>query len=186
MEKLFSFVSVEQHFASVFRFSCCLSFSSCGTHIPTFWIFHIAFKRMETTSRIKFNCCLWASSSPNSASFTLRFLRQNRRIWFFFKPLKALWFTNSMLTVTSTSIRCRSSFLQIVPNKSLASAVSRRKIRHVHRRESFWLIVFARRDDEKRHWGLRYMKCPRRLLGWRQIPWLNDLVMKGSEPTKTN
>ncbi|KYN22383.1 ABC transporter G family member 23 [Trachymyrmex cornetzi] len=39
----------------VFRFSCCLSFSSCGTHFPIFWIFPMDFKRMETDSHVKFN-----------------------------------------------------------------------------------------------------------------------------------
>ena len=47
VEKWLSFVAstISQ---VVFRFSCCLSFSSCGTHFPTFWIFPMAFKRMET------------------------------------------------------------------------------------------------------------------------------------------
>ena len=60
----------------VFRFSCCLSFGSCGTHFPTFWIFPMAFKRMETASRVTFNwsasCyCVWASSSSNNACNSL-------------------------------------------------------------------------------------------------------------------
>ena len=39
----------------IFRFSCCLSFSSCGTHFPIFWIFPMDFKCMEMTCRVTFN-----------------------------------------------------------------------------------------------------------------------------------
>ena len=93
VEKWLSFVAstISQ---VVFRFSCCLSFSSCGTHFPTFWIFPMAFKRMETVFRVMFNwsascCCVWALSSSNNACNSLS--------WNFFGGLPRSSFLTSKL-----------------------------------------------------------------------------------------
>ena len=87
---------------------------------------------METASRVTFNwsascCCVWASSSSNDACNSLfrnffgglprsSFLASKIAASEFFKPLKALWFTKRMLTVSfdKHSMRFCSSFLHMV------------------------------------------------------------------------
>jgi len=131
----------------VFRFSCCLSFSSCGTHFPIYWIFPMDFKRMETVSRVTFNWLLLSLSIILIQQF-LQFCLQTFSVVFFvshvkiaafefFKSLTALWFTKSMLTVSfdKHSMRFCSSFLQMVTENQCCPqiVISRHKIRHVQR-----------------------------------------------------
>jgi len=39
------------------RLSICLLFNSCGTYLPTFWIFPISRRRLETACWLTLNCC---------------------------------------------------------------------------------------------------------------------------------
>ena len=53
------------------RLSICLSFNSCGTHLPTFWIFLISRRRLETACWLTLNCsascfCVCESSSSSN------------------------------------------------------------------------------------------------------------------------
>ena len=51
------------------RLSICLSFNSCGTHLPTFWIFPISRRRLETACWLTLNCsasCFCESSSSSN------------------------------------------------------------------------------------------------------------------------
>lgn len=74
----------------VFGFSCCLSFSSCKTYFPPFWIIPMAFKRMETAFCLTLNwsassCWIWISSSSNKACKWLssNFLLMSHALRFF-------------------------------------------------------------------------------------------------------
>ena len=63
-------------------------------NFPIFWIFPMAFKRMETASRFTFNwstsyCCVWASFSSNNACNSLS--------WNFFGGLPRSSFLTSKL-----------------------------------------------------------------------------------------
>lgn len=99
----------------VFRFSCFLSFSSCGTHFTIFWIFPLAFKRIETASRVTFN---W-SSSDNTCKSVFKIVRGGLSR-FSYLPSKSplLNFLNhskhcglprACSPYSSTSIRCDSA-----------------------------------------------------------------------------
>jgi len=96
------------------------------------------FKRMEMASRVTFNwfasCCwVWASSSNNACnSLSSNFFGDFRSHVFvshvkiatfeFFKPLKALWFTKSMLTVNFDKHSILQQFSSNSNRKSMLSA----------------------------------------------------------------
>ena len=153
-----TFVPSEKHFV-IFRFSSCLSFMwnsfshflylSHGfqTYGDSFSC-HIQLIRelLLNWSVILIQQCLqfavfkffrWFSTEKNLFSFFVSHIKI--ATFEFFKPLKALWFTKSMLTVSfdKHSMRFCSSFFQMVTEnqccpQSLA-VVSRHKIRHVQR-----------------------------------------------------
>ena len=57
------------------RLSICLSFNSCGTHLPTFWIFPISRRWLETacwwlTLNCSASCFCESSSSSNACNST--------------------------------------------------------------------------------------------------------------------
>ena len=74
MQEWLSPVSVEQNF-TCFCLSICLSFNSCGTHLPTFRIFPISRRRLKTACWLTLNCSasrllklfLYLSSSSSNA-----------------------------------------------------------------------------------------------------------------------
>jgi len=77
MQEWFSSVSFEQNFTCVFAPLICLSFNSCGTHLPTFWIFPISRRRLEIAWWLTLNCsasyfCVCKSSSAMLAIPRLR------------------------------------------------------------------------------------------------------------------
>ena len=58
------------------RFSICLSYNSCGTHLLVFWIFLISSNWLEKACWLTFNCsasyfCVCESSSSNNAFYSI-------------------------------------------------------------------------------------------------------------------
>ena len=84
----------------------------------------------------QFRQVLTAHNKSRSTFHVLRSSRQNCHLWIF-KPLKALWFTKSILTVSFDKhlMRFCSSFLQMVTENQCCPqiVVSRHKIRPVQR-----------------------------------------------------
>ena len=158
MEKWFSFLPGDhQNLQVFFGFSCSLSFSSCETHFPTFWIFPMTFKHMVTPSRVTFNwsascCCVWPSSSTNNAynsassnSFSglprSSFLTSNSPLLNFLNHSKPC----DLPRACHRNLRqafC-SSFLQMITENLCCPriVVFRHKFPHVHRYEKYVFVL---------------------------------------------
>ena len=79
--KTIPFVPSEKMSRVFLRFFFSLSFNSCGTHLPVFWMFSVSCSRSKATSRLTPNCsatcfCVYESSlscnACNSTSWNYR------------------------------------------------------------------------------------------------------------------
>ena len=65
------------------RFSICLSFSSCGTHLPLFWTFPISRSRLETVGWLTSNCSAICFLFANHVRPTMLAISHLRIFWQF-------------------------------------------------------------------------------------------------------
>ena len=154
MEKWLSFISGEQHFASGFSIFL-LSFIQFMWNSFSHFLLDLShgfqtygdgfschiqliYELLLSLSVILIQQCLQFAVLKLFRWFSTFFVSHVKIVTFkFFKPLKALWFIKSMLTVSfdKHSMRFCSSFLQMVTENQCCPqiVVSRNKIRHIQR-----------------------------------------------------